>query len=221
MITVEQIRAGRALINAKQSDLANRAGISLATLNNIERSIAHPRRKTLAVIENALQAEGIEILNDSFGVGVRLKTHERIGTTDSRAVLENIVHILKEKSIHPIERCVLCLHAGKKPYFYVWLDYSIRHMIYDHCAFSVDNVDKAQDLAGLILAFKSANVDIDVMIHSPNIQGSMAIDAIDQLLREETVPYENINSVLKHFPNSGDILRQTTNIPQHLLNYLL
>ena len=54
LITSSQIRAARAIINAKQSELAKAAGISLATLNNIERGVGDPRTSTLDAIERAL-----------------------------------------------------------------------------------------------------------------------------------------------------------------------
>lgn len=62
MITVEQIRAARALLNLKQSELAKAAGISLASLNNIERHVTHPRIDTLKKIQNSLEDSGIEFL---------------------------------------------------------------------------------------------------------------------------------------------------------------
>lgn len=62
MITSEQIRAARALLNWKQSDLAREAGLSLPSINNIERMIGSPRLSTLQTIQNALQGAGIEFL---------------------------------------------------------------------------------------------------------------------------------------------------------------
>ena len=63
-ITPRQIRAARAMLEIKQKDLAVAAGISLATLNNIERGVADPRSSTLAAIERALGTVGVEIGDD-------------------------------------------------------------------------------------------------------------------------------------------------------------
>ena len=60
-----QIRAARALIGAKQSDLARAAGVSLATLNNIERGVGDPRSSTLERIETALAGAGVEFADDA------------------------------------------------------------------------------------------------------------------------------------------------------------
>lgn len=73
MILKEQIRAARAMLNIKQSELAAKAGVSLATLNNIERG-ADSRVSTLQKIETALEKEGIEFFGDTNGQpGIRLK----------------------------------------------------------------------------------------------------------------------------------------------------
>ena len=69
MITAHQIKAARALLDWKQSDLANAANISLPSINNIERGIGSPRTDTLLAIQQAMEKVGIEFLTG----GVRLK----------------------------------------------------------------------------------------------------------------------------------------------------
>jgi transcriptional regulator with XRE-family HTH domain len=62
MINAQQIRAARALLEWKQSDLAEKSGISLASINNIERKIGSPRLETLRVLQATLMSAGIEFL---------------------------------------------------------------------------------------------------------------------------------------------------------------
>jgi transcriptional regulator with XRE-family HTH domain len=62
MITAEQIRAARALLNWKQTDLAENSGLSLPSINNIERDIGSPRIDTLRAIKTALENGGIEFI---------------------------------------------------------------------------------------------------------------------------------------------------------------
>lgn len=69
-ISSEQIRAARGLLNLSQKALAEQAGLSLNSLNNIERGVAHPREESLEAIEKALTGLGIEFLD---GHGVRLR----------------------------------------------------------------------------------------------------------------------------------------------------
>ena len=72
MLTAVHIRAARSLINARQSDLARAAGISLATLNNIERGIGDPRTSTLRSIEAALTNAGVIIEDGADRLGVAI-----------------------------------------------------------------------------------------------------------------------------------------------------
>lgn len=65
MITPEQIRAARALLNWKQSDLAEKSGISLPSINNIERNIGSPRLSTLEALRGALQSAGIDFIGNN------------------------------------------------------------------------------------------------------------------------------------------------------------
>ena len=76
MLTSEQIRAARALLDWKQEELAKKAGIGLATLQRLERGsgplMAHV--STAVKIEGALRKGGIDFIerNDGGGVGVRI-----------------------------------------------------------------------------------------------------------------------------------------------------
>ena len=72
MITVGQIKAARAFLGLTQSELAEQAGVSLATVNNIERGVTVPHRASLQAIQLALEAAGIEFIDDN-GLGVKLK----------------------------------------------------------------------------------------------------------------------------------------------------
>lgn len=71
MITLQHIKAARALLDWKQSDLAAAAKISETALANIERGATDPRASTLAAIQKALEDVGIEFFN-SGSPGVRL-----------------------------------------------------------------------------------------------------------------------------------------------------
>jgi transcriptional regulator with XRE-family HTH domain len=76
MITNAQIRAARALIGWKQTDLAGAAGISEMSVKNIERGNTDPRVSTLEAIRVALESAGVAFQADgettTGGPGVRL-----------------------------------------------------------------------------------------------------------------------------------------------------
>ena len=77
MITPAQIRAARALLGWKQTDLAERAGVSEISIKNIERGATDPRGSTLAKLQSAFEAAGVQFLDPgqhsiSGGHGVRI-----------------------------------------------------------------------------------------------------------------------------------------------------
>lgn len=77
MITPAQIRAARALLGWKQTDLADASGLSEMTVKNIERSNADPRASTLRAVEEAFERAGVIFLEPGVsrdgGAGVRLR----------------------------------------------------------------------------------------------------------------------------------------------------
>ncbi len=73
MITLLQIKAARALLEWKQETLAQKAGLSLPSINNLERGLYSPRQDTLEAIKTALENAGVEFLD---GSGVRLAQQE-------------------------------------------------------------------------------------------------------------------------------------------------
>lgn len=74
MITPAQCRAGRALLNWSQQQLADLAKVGVVTVRQFEREGAQPRHATLDVIRRALEAGGVIFVDENgAGPGVRLK----------------------------------------------------------------------------------------------------------------------------------------------------
>jgi len=69
MITPQQIRGARGMLGLTQAELAERCVMSKTGLNNIERGLSDPKVSTLAAIQRALEAAGVEFIER----GVRLK----------------------------------------------------------------------------------------------------------------------------------------------------
>jgi transcriptional regulator with XRE-family HTH domain len=72
-----QCRAARALLNWSQEDLVARCKITKKTIADFERGATHPRPQTLAQIQAALEAAGVEFL-DRKRPGVRTSAAGRI-----------------------------------------------------------------------------------------------------------------------------------------------
>lgn len=77
MIDSAQIRAARALLGWKQTDLAAASGVSEISIKNIERGATDPRASTLRAIQAAFEEAGLVFMErgqtPSGGPGVRLK----------------------------------------------------------------------------------------------------------------------------------------------------
>jgi transcriptional regulator with XRE-family HTH domain len=72
MLTSAQCRAARGLIDWSQQQLADAAGVGIVTVRQFEAGKGKPRRATLAVIEQALEAAGVEFTNGDRP-GLRLR----------------------------------------------------------------------------------------------------------------------------------------------------
>jgi predicted transcriptional regulator len=74
MITPEQCRAARALLGWSQQQLADKAGVGIVTIHQLEAGTSQPRRATGDVVIRALEAAGVEFIDENGGgPGVRLK----------------------------------------------------------------------------------------------------------------------------------------------------
>jgi transcriptional regulator with XRE-family HTH domain len=62
MLTPDQIRAARALLGWKQSDLASASGVSTVAVKNIEAGRSDARGSTLAKLEKAFNEAGVILL---------------------------------------------------------------------------------------------------------------------------------------------------------------
>lgn len=98
-INLKQVKAARALLEWRQEDLAALSGISLATINKLERNIVSPRAFTLEILQKTFQKSGVEFTE---GPGVRLSDGLfSMNVLDGKAalpdLLDDIFDALKDK----------------------------------------------------------------------------------------------------------------------------
>lgn len=97
MISAQQIRAGRALLNWSQKELAAKSGVSLNAINNFEREIVAPRQDTLLSLRRALEEAGLEFIGDS-GVNKardQLRIEEHHDGNFSKILIDDMIMALK------------------------------------------------------------------------------------------------------------------------------
>jgi predicted transcriptional regulator len=74
MITPEQCRAARGLLDWSQQDLAREAEVGIVTVRQLEAGVNQPRRSTLVVVRRTLEAVGVDFIDENGGgPGVRLR----------------------------------------------------------------------------------------------------------------------------------------------------
>lgn len=155
-ITPRQIRAARSMLDVKQRDLAAAAGISLATLNNIERGVADPRSSTLAAIERALKDAGIEMDEDGVIEEVRLHRIARPTAYDTLFASQRVLEIVAPDSLYHIDRIMFFARqsgtdGAMAPRVCLLIDGSSRTVLFDLVDFTVENDSRSAEVAGILL----------------------------------------------------------------------
>ena len=96
MITAEQIRAARALLDWSTSDLAKQTGLTVNGINKIERGHVQAHRETLDTMQKIFEDAGVEFLP---GSGLRkrnriIQVHE--GKDANRHLLDDVYMTLRD-----------------------------------------------------------------------------------------------------------------------------
>ncbi|MER2265356.1 helix-turn-helix transcriptional regulator [Methylobacterium oxalidis] len=74
MLTREQCRAGRAMLDWSRKDLARGCGLSERTITDFERGARDPHDNNKRAIASAFEAAGLEFIPENGGgVGIRFR----------------------------------------------------------------------------------------------------------------------------------------------------
>jgi transcriptional regulator with XRE-family HTH domain len=95
MLTAAQSRAARGLLDWTQQVLAEKAGIGIVTVRQLEAELNVPRRATLEVVRRAFESAGVEFIDENGGgAGVRLRarSQERSGHPPRPRISRRRVH---------------------------------------------------------------------------------------------------------------------------------
>ena len=79
MVTPEQCRAARGLLDWSQQELATRAGVGIVTVRQVEAGATKPRRATLLVLRQTFEQAGVEFIDENGGgPGLQLRKRQRL-----------------------------------------------------------------------------------------------------------------------------------------------
>lgn len=165
-ITPRQIRAARAMLEVKQRDLAAAAGVSLATLNNIERGVADPRSSTLAAIERALHAAGVDVAEDGLSEEVRLHRLSRPTAYDTLFASQRVLELISpgslvqaRKILYFLRKPGLGVDSDPTPRICLLIEGRSRAILFDLVDFTVANDSRAAEVAGMMLGSFAFHAD--------------------------------------------------------------
>jgi transcriptional regulator with XRE-family HTH domain len=87
VLTPAQCRAARGLLDWTQQELAQKAGLGIVTVRQLEAGTHEPRRLTLDVVRRAFERAGVEFIDeDGGGAGVRLRKPHRSSARVSHGI---------------------------------------------------------------------------------------------------------------------------------------
>ena len=159
MISPGQIRAARSIIGVKQSDLAKASGISLATLNNIERGVGDPRASTLDSIESALQDAGVEMEANALTETVRLNILARPKAYETLSASQKLLQLLSPGSLNIPDKILIFArrdrnaeHDDSAIKICFLVEAKNRNILFDQVNFSVENGSRVAEIAGIMQA---------------------------------------------------------------------
>lgn len=145
------------MIGAKQSELAKAAGISLATLNNIERGIGDPRSSTLEAIRVALEEAGIELREDAGTEVVVLQRLARPHAFDTFMASERVLELLGRRALTQIEKVLFFVRrtadeGEDRHRICLLIQGTNRSVLFDKVNFGTGNAGRVAEVAGIFLA---------------------------------------------------------------------
>lgn len=100
MVTAEQIRAARAILQMDQAEAAKISGVSVETIKRLERQTGklHAKIETIIAIRKAFENQGLEFLGDldGRGAGVRQSHPDKLQLLRD-AMIEEWTHIMDQR----------------------------------------------------------------------------------------------------------------------------
>ena len=211
-----QVRAGRSLLGVTQNELATASGISLATLNNIERGIANPRKQTLEMLLTSFREAGLSFEESGTIQALYFNRFGRPGSYDPLISQETLIRYLNPDNLLKARKIMFftfCTQKGARLQIGVLLDCVRRYILLDHMQFFLDNTARIEMLGNLMLqAFTLYSEQIFFCHH--------AIDNINNLTCEQVVAFlKTISRGKMRHPE--DIFKQIENWKELLTPFMV
>ena len=225
MLDAYQIRAGRALLGVTQQELASAAGISVASLNNIERNIAKPRIGTLQMLKQVFFNAGISFEDNGTFQSIYFSRFGRPGSYDAELTYKQLIHYFSPDSLLKIKRIIFftfdvpdnaVIEIG------IAIETSRRIILLDHMKFSFQHAPRIELLGNMMLQIFTLYGE-QIFISGQHVKN------IHQLKVEELFSFLDANDyqrmrhpqqLFANLPDWQEQVRLLLNIPDHPIKRL-
>lgn len=218
------------MLEIKQRDLAAAAGVSLATLNNIERGVADPRSSTLASIERALRAAGVEAADDGLSEEVRLHRLSRPTAYDTLFASQRVLELISPGSLLRVDRILFFVRkkghgveADAFPRVCLLIEGRSRAILFDLVDFTVANDSRAAEVAGMMLgcfAFHAGKIRYVDQVLEDTTSADLG-EAVARLRELTSLPLEHPRDFFNLFDDWDGHLLAYARRPGHPMRDLL
>lgn len=215
------IRAGRALIDATQHDLAKAAKLSLATLNNIEREVAHPRQKTFDKIRLALADAGVTISADQDNQRVEFAAKDILADEAGTPIRTTLTRLMQRNNLLKVERILFFSYEDGYHRCGVFLEGSFRQVLYMGSGLDPRHrIGLAELAAAAIAARKELRDQVQFSSTILSAADRKMADNVFQVAANR--PHnQNLNRFLDLFPESQSAISSAKISDQHPLFHVL
>ncbi len=233
-----QIRAARALLGIKQSDLARAAAVSLATVNNLERGFADPRASTVDALSAALGTVGVDFSEQDGCDSASMRRVIRPGPGEPTLSAVQLVDVLAPGGLVQPESILFAVmlrsEAGVTSTnssfevrpgirFTVLLKTASQMYLFDRAALLFDDGPRAAEFASVMIsAFKHYS---DRLLRCSGVlpdTASLADDAaLSVIERVPNSPLAHPREMISEAASWSDVLRRFRDWQEHPMHRLI
>lgn len=215
------IRAGRALIDATQEEMAKAAGLSLATLNNIERNVAHPRAKTYDKIRQALADAGVKITAEENLQRVDFRAEEYLEEEIGSPLRETLARLVRKNNLLDVQRAVFFCKENDRIRVAVYLEGALRHLIYQGTILDTQHRIGLAELAVFAITCRKElkNNVFFADAPLPEALSSSEENEFSRIARAST--HSDLARFLDQFPDSEKSISAAQESPEHPLSHVM
>ncbi len=225
MLDAYQIRAGRALLGVTQQELASAAGISVASLNNIERNIAKPRTSTLEMLQQVFLNAGLSFEQNATFQSIYFSQFGRPGSYDAELTYQQLIHYFSPDSLLKMKRIIFFtfdLPDNDDIEIGIVIETSRRIILLDHMKFSLKYAPRMELLGNVMLQIFTL-YGAQIYLSTQHVKNTHQLKVDELLAFLDANDYQKMKhpqQLFARLPDWQEKMRLLLNIPDHPIKRL-